>query len=118
MAHGEGSVEGAGMSAFNGQGLPQGRCSPPHCSALPALLQCGSLSPEIGPSLSGSAAAGPGELQDRGGLRGGQAQLWGGGGGRRMQRSLDSKQSFHTLLRLWERGSLTTGFFMLFQTSL
>lgn len=54
--------------------------------------------------------------QDRGGGRGEWAQLQGGRG---TQRSLDSKQSLHASPEaLKQRGSLTTGFFMLFQMSL
>ena len=76
----------------------RGRCSPPHCSALPALLQCRSLSPEIGalPLGLSSCRTGEGSEEDR--LSSG-AEV----GGRWMQRSLDSKQSFHALPRLWER---------------
>lgn len=86
-AHGEGSVEGAVMNAFNGQELPQGQGVPcPTAAGASALRQ--------EPSLASSAAAGQGRAQRRTG-----SAL----AGRQMQRSLHSKQSLHTLLRLWER---------------
>ena len=94
-AHGEGSVEGAVMNAFNRQELPQGQGdSPPHCSALLPSCSAGALALRQEPSLSSSAAAGQGRAQRRTG-----SAL----GGRQKQRSLHSKQSLHTLLRLWER---------------